>query len=247
MERAALCDAKETSSSGYLQTRRAVCAICAPPLVPVISVLTYKKVSDEHPSWVSREDTYVSVCFCKGYYLDAATQVSAPFVQLLLLREAFLIRRVSFHGAETVQCLDSRFHGWAVRCSPSPVRAQALSWTDFSSQLLAPVLQPEALMFTQRKSRATAQPPQLQSMFQAQHHRCGLNQVSFCLSQEHWKRMKIDLLRSFLKSCLYYKLLGLSARKIPLIIVYTLAHTEGFGISSLWEMLNLPNNHPNGL
>lgn len=37
--------------------------------------------------------------------------------------------------------------------------------------------------------------------------------------------MKIDLLKSFLKSCFYYKLLGISARKIPPMIVYTLAHT----------------------
>lgn len=43
--------------------------------------------------------------------------------------------------------------------------------------------------------------------------------------------MKIDLLKSGLKSRLY-KLFELSARKIPLIVVYALACTEGLSISS---------------
>lgn len=141
MERAALCDAEEASSSRYLQTRRTACAICAPPVIPVMSALTYKKVSDEHPSCVSERRIYrLRICFHEGCYLDAATQVSTPFVQLLLLHKASLVRWVSFHEAETGRCLDSRFCGWVMRCSHSPVQAQTLFWTDFSSQLLALVL-----------------------------------------------------------------------------------------------------------
>ena len=79
----------------------------------------------------------------------------------------------------------------------------------------------------------------------------GLDDPQRCLPTPNmlWfcgKKMTIDLLESFFKSCHCYKLLGLSARKIPLVI-YTLSHTEVFGISSLWEMLNSPNNHANGL